>query len=103
MPTSVEREFNLHRIQRFIAKYTLNLDLVARMVFSLLPPIKTGLVLSMNRTNEKFGIFDVHILILDVTTRGFIQSLLQAFVQYVFLFHIFTYYCTRENLIFLST
>lgn len=70
MPTSVEREFNLRRIQRFIAKYALNHDLVARMVFSLLPPVKTRLVLSMNRTNGKFGIFDVNILMLDVTYNG---------------------------------
>ena len=30
MPTSVERDSNLRRIQRFIANYALNLDLVAR-------------------------------------------------------------------------
>ena len=45
---------NLARIQRFIANYALNLDLVARMIFSLLP-VKDGLVLSMDRTNWKFG------------------------------------------------
>ena len=44
MPTSVERDSNLRRIQRFIANYALNLDLVARMIFSLLP-VKDGLVL----------------------------------------------------------
>ena len=37
MPTSIERESNLRRIQRFIAKYVLNLDLVARLIFSLFP------------------------------------------------------------------
>ena len=37
MPTSVERDSNLRRIQRFIANYASNLDLVARMIFSLLP------------------------------------------------------------------
>ena len=41
MPTSIERESNLLRIQRFIAKNVLNLDLVARMIFSLLP-VKSG-------------------------------------------------------------
>ena len=69
MPTSVERDSNLRRIQRFIAKYALNLDLVARMIFSLLP-VKTGLVLSMDRTNWKFGDFDINILILGVTYKG---------------------------------
>ncbi len=47
MPTSVERDSNLRRIQRFIANYALNLDLVAMMIFSLLP-VKNGLVLSMD-------------------------------------------------------
>ena len=37
MLTLVERDSNLRRIQRFIANYALNLDLVARMIFSLLP------------------------------------------------------------------
>lgn len=41
MPTSVERDSNLRRIQRFIANYALNLDLVAMMIFSLLP-VKNG-------------------------------------------------------------
>ena len=66
MPTPVERDSNLRRIQRFIAKYTLNLDLVARMIFSL-PPVKTGLVLSMDRTNWKFGDFDINVLMFGVT------------------------------------
>ena len=37
MPTSIERDSNLRRIQRFIANYALNLDLVARTIFTLLP------------------------------------------------------------------
>ena len=53
MPTSVERDSNLRRIQRFIANYALNLNLVARVIFSLLP-VKDGLVLSMDRTNWNF-------------------------------------------------
>ena len=69
MPTPVERDSNLRRIQRFIAKYALNLDFVARMIFSLLP-VKTGLVLSMDRTNWKFGDFDINILMLGVTYKG---------------------------------
>ena len=69
MPTSVERESNLRRIQRFMAKYALNLDLVARIIFSLLP-VKTGLVLIMDRTNWKFGDFDINILMLGVTYKG---------------------------------
>lgn len=69
MPTSVKREFNLRRTQKFIAKYALNLDLVARLIFSQLP-VKTGLVLSMDRTSGKFGDFDVNVLMLDMTYKG---------------------------------
>lgn len=50
MPTSVERDSNMRRLQRFFAKYALNLDLIARMIFSLLP-VGKEVVLSMDRTN----------------------------------------------------
>ena len=69
MPTAVERDSNLRRIQRFIAHYALSLDLVARMIFSLLP-VKEGVVLSMDRTNWKFGDFNINILMLGITYRG---------------------------------
>ena len=75
MPTSVERDSNLRRIQRFIANYALNLDLVARMIFSLLP-VKDGLVLSMDRTNWKFGEFYINILTLGITYKGIAFPLL---------------------------
>lgn len=68
MPTSVERDSNLRRIQRFIANYALNLDLVAMMIFSLLP-VKNGLVLSMDRTNWKFGEFNINILTPALPTK----------------------------------
>ena len=75
MPTSIERDSNLRRIQRFIANYALNLDLVARMIFSLLP-VKDGLVLSMDRTNWKFGEFNINILTLGITYKGIAFPLL---------------------------
>ena len=75
MPTSVERDSNLRRIQRFIANYALNLDLVARMIFSL-RPVKDGLVLSMDRTNWKFGEFYINILTLGITYKGIAFPLL---------------------------
>ena len=37
MSTSIERDSNLRRIQRFLANYVLNLVLVARIIFSFLP------------------------------------------------------------------
>ena len=75
MPTSVERDSNLRRIQRFLANYALNLDLIARVIFSLLP-IKTGLVLTMDRTNWKFGEININILMLGITYKSIAYPLL---------------------------
>ncbi len=41
MPTAVDKDSNLRRLQRFFAKYVLDLDIIARMIFSLLP-VKTS-------------------------------------------------------------
>ncbi len=60
MPTAVDKDSNVRHLQRFFAKYVLDLDIVTRMIFSLLP-VKTGLVLSMDRTNWKFGEFNINI------------------------------------------
>ena len=69
MPTTVERDSNLRRLQRFLAGYALNLDIIAKVIFALLP-VKTGLVLSLDRTNWKFGEVNINILMLRVTHRG---------------------------------
>ena len=39
------------------------------MIFSQLP-VKTGLVLSMDRTDWKFGEFNINILMLGITYKG---------------------------------
>lgn len=78
MPTAVERDSNLRRLQRFFAKYVLDVDIIARMIFSLLP-VKTELVLSMDRTNWKFGEFNINILMLGVTYKGIAFPLISAF------------------------
>ena len=69
MPTSVDKDSNLRRLQRFFAGYVLDLDIIARMIFSLLP-VKTDLVLSMDRTDRKFGEFNINILMLGITYKG---------------------------------
>ncbi len=66
MPTSVERDSNLRRVQRLLAGYALNLVLVSKVIFALLP-VKTGLILSLDRTNWKFGEFNINILMLEDT------------------------------------
>ena len=66
MPTSVERDSNLMRVQRFLAGYARNLVLVSKVIFALLP-VKTGLVLCLDRTNWKFGEVNINILMLEDT------------------------------------
>jgi len=60
---------SLRRIQRFIAQYALDSDLIAKLIFSLLPN-KENLKLSIDRTNWKFGQTDINIFMLGVTYKG---------------------------------
>lgn len=60
---------SLRRIQRFIAKYSLDTDLVARLIFSLLPD-KPPYRLALDRTNWKFGSKNINILVLSVVYKG---------------------------------
>ena len=69
MPIAVDKESNMRRLQRFLACYVLDLDLIARMIFSLLP-VSSGLVLAMDRTNWKYGQTDINILMLGVTYKN---------------------------------
>jgi len=60
---------SLRRIQRFIADYSLDGDLIAKLVFSLLP--KQGKVkLTIDRTNWKFGQTNINIFMLGVVYQG---------------------------------
>jgi len=60
---------SLRRIQRFIARYALNSDLIAKLIFGLLP-YKENLQLSIDRTNWKFGQTNINIFMLGVTYKG---------------------------------
>lgn len=65
----VKIESSLRRIQRFISEYLLDTDLIARLIFSLLPhtpPYR----LAMDRTNWKFGSKDINILVLAIVYKG---------------------------------
>ena len=67
--TSVKPESSLRRIQRFIASFDFNPDFIAVLVFNLLPE-KQNLMLTIDRTNWKFGEFDINILMLGVVYQG---------------------------------
>ena len=60
---------SLRRIQRFIAQYALSSDLIAKLIFGLLPH-KENLQLSIDRTNWKFGQTNINIFMLGVTYKG---------------------------------
>lgn len=60
---------SLRRIQRFIANFSLSSELVAQLIFKLLPE-KENLCLSIDRTNWKFGKTDINIFMLGVCYNG---------------------------------
>lgn len=67
--TETKVDSSLRRIQRFMANYTLDTNLIARFVFTLLPhqgPYR----LTMDRTNWKFGSTNINILLLAVVYKG---------------------------------
>lgn len=60
---------SLRRIQRFMATYLLDTDLIARLIFILLlhkPPYR----LAMDRTNWKFGQQNINVLVIAVVYHG---------------------------------
>lgn len=62
-------ESSLRRIQRFMAKYSLDSDLIAKLIFRILPN-KTNLSLCIDRTNWKFGKADINIFMLGISYDG---------------------------------
>jgi len=66
---NAKKDSSLRRIQRFIASYNLDYDLIAKLVFALLPA-KPPYRLSLDRTNWKLGSRDINILVLAITYKG---------------------------------
>ena len=64
-----QSDSSLRRIQRFIASYALDGDLIAKLVFSLLPE-RGKIKLTIDRTNWKFGQLDINIFMLGVVYQG---------------------------------
>jgi hypothetical protein len=56
---------SLRRIQRFMAGYMLDTDVIARLIFKILPH-KPPYRLSMDRTNWQFGETDINVLTLAI-------------------------------------
>lgn len=66
---SAKADSSLRRIQRFIAGYLLETDLIARLIFNLLPH-KPPYRLAMDRTNWKFGETNINVLTLAIVYNG---------------------------------
>lgn len=60
---------SLRRIQRFMAAYLLDTDLIARLIFRLLPH-KPPYRLAMDRTNWKFGQQNINVLVIAIVYHG---------------------------------
>lgn len=60
---------SLRRIQRFMAAYLLDTDLIARLIFRILPH-KPPYRLAMDRTNWKFGQQNINVLVIAVVYHG---------------------------------
>ncbi|MGC9385299.1 MAG: hypothetical protein ACP5D6_11925, partial [Kosmotogaceae bacterium] len=62
-------ESNLRRIQRFFAEFIVDSDLIAKIVFSMLPsePLYR---LSLDRTNWKYGATNINNLMISVCHQG---------------------------------
>ncbi len=73
----VEPSSNLRRIQRFFAHFLLDDDLIARLLFKLLPFARLY-SLTLDRTNWKFG--QTNINILGVIYKGMSLALLWIFL-----------------------
>ena len=72
----------LRRIQRFYAKHTLDSDLVARLIFRLLP-VKGPLQLAIDRTSWQFGKTAINIFMLAVVHDAATFPLLSAMLHNV--------------------
>jgi len=67
--SSADTSSSLRRIQRFMSTYVLDTDLVAKLIFSLLPH-KPPYRLAMDRTNWKFGQQNINVLVIAVVYHG---------------------------------
>ena len=63
------KDSNYRRIQRFLAKYEVELDCISKMVVSLLP-LHKDFVLTLDRTNWKFGKSNINVLTLGIAYKG---------------------------------
>lgn len=79
--SSADSASSLRRIQRFIANFHLDGNLIAKFIFNLLPNKKDKLILSIDRTNWKFGQLDINIFMLGIVYKGVAFPLLFTMLE----------------------
>lgn len=67
--SNADTNSSLRRIQRFMASYLLDIDMLSRLVFRLLPH-KPPYRLAIDRTNWKFGKSNINILVIAIVYHG---------------------------------
>ncbi len=77
--TQANSDSSLRRLQHFMAGYVLDTNLIARLVFSLMPH-EPPYRLSIDCTNCKFGSKDINILALAIVYQGVAFPLLFTMV-----------------------
>ncbi|GHV39305.1 hypothetical protein FACS1894179_04020 [Bacteroidia bacterium] len=65
----VHASSSLRRLQRFLAFFMLDSNLVAKLIFNLLPD-RANVSLTIDRTNWQFGSTDINIFMLGVVYQG---------------------------------
>lgn len=67
--SEVRVDSSLRRIQRFMSEFMLDSNLIARIIFAMLPH-QPPYRLAMDRTNWKFGKIDINILVIAIVYQG---------------------------------
>lgn len=67
--SSVSVSSSLRRIQRFMADFVLDLDLMTKVIYAQIPK-SDKVLLVLDRTNWKFGETNINILMLGITYKG---------------------------------
>ncbi len=69
-PGEAIKESKYKRIQRFFAQFPLDLDMVARLIAELIPVKFSQWIISIDRTNWKFGKRNINILTMGIVYMG---------------------------------
>ena len=70
LPGSAAKDSKYKRIQRFFANYCLDFDMLAQFIVELTPVKQSKWILSIDRTNWKFGKININILTLGIVYKG---------------------------------